>query len=343
MAHVDADRNLLFGLLALQNNFIDRDALVDAFLAGSPTARSPGPGPSRSRRPCRRAGTCSWPAWSKSTSSSTATTPRRAWRRSARSARCARICRASPTPTCRPAWPTSPRHARTMTRIAPSPQAEFGRLDLRRQPVPHPPPSRQGRAGPGLRRPRRGARPRGRAQGDPGPPRRRPATAAPGSCRRPRSPAGWSIPGSCRSTAWATTPTAGRSTPCGSSRATASRTRSRRFHEADRRPEARSRRSGRSRLRELLRPVHRRLQRDGLCPQPGRAAPRPEAGQHHAGPVRRDAGGRLGAGQAGRSRPEEAAPATAVAHGGDRCGRRSGSGLGPTTLAGSARRAPRPT
>ena len=26
-----ADRNLLFGLLALQNNFIDRDALVDAF------------------------------------------------------------------------------------------------------------------------------------------------------------------------------------------------------------------------------------------------------------------------------------------------------------------------
>jgi serine/threonine protein kinase len=31
MAHVDADRNLLFGLLALQNNFIDRDALLDAF------------------------------------------------------------------------------------------------------------------------------------------------------------------------------------------------------------------------------------------------------------------------------------------------------------------------
>ena len=31
MAHVDADRNLLFGLLALQNNFIDRNALLDAF------------------------------------------------------------------------------------------------------------------------------------------------------------------------------------------------------------------------------------------------------------------------------------------------------------------------
>src|SRR6516225_4758155 len=26
-----ADHNLLFGLLALQNNFIDRDALIDAF------------------------------------------------------------------------------------------------------------------------------------------------------------------------------------------------------------------------------------------------------------------------------------------------------------------------
>jgi hypothetical protein len=31
MAQDDADRNLLFGLLALQNNFIDRDDLVDAF------------------------------------------------------------------------------------------------------------------------------------------------------------------------------------------------------------------------------------------------------------------------------------------------------------------------
>jgi serine/threonine protein kinase/tetratricopeptide (TPR) repeat protein len=31
MARVDADRNLLFGLVALQNNFIDRGALLDAF------------------------------------------------------------------------------------------------------------------------------------------------------------------------------------------------------------------------------------------------------------------------------------------------------------------------
>ena len=45
--------------------------------------------------------------------------------------------------------------------------------------------------------------------------------AEPGSCSRPRSPAGWSIRASCRSTAWAPTPTAGRTTPCVSSAATA--------------------------------------------------------------------------------------------------------------------------
>ena len=53
--------------------------------------------------------------------------------------------------------------------------------------------------------------------------RRRPRTAGPASSSRPRSPAAWSTRASCRSTAWAPTTTAGRSTPCGSSRATASR------------------------------------------------------------------------------------------------------------------------
>ena len=44
--------------------------------------------------------------------------------------------------------------------------------------------------------------------------------------------------------------------------------------------------------------VHRRLQRDRLRPQPRRAAPRHQAGQHHRRQVRRDAGRRLGPGQA---------------------------------------------
>ena len=43
--------------------------------------------------------------------------------------------------------------------------------------------------------------------------------------------------------------------------------------------------------------VPRRLQRDRLRPQPRRAAPRHQAGQHHRRQARRDAGGRLGPGQ----------------------------------------------
>ena len=47
--------------------------------------------------------------------------------------------------------------------------------------------------------------------------------AAPGSCSRPRSPAGWNIRGSSRCTAWGPIRTAGPITRCGSSGATASR------------------------------------------------------------------------------------------------------------------------
>ena len=74
-----------------------------------------------------------------------------------------------------------------------------------------------------------------------------------------------------------------------------------RFH-ARRRP-GRTRASGPGAAR-AARPVPRRLQRDGVRPQPGRAASRPQAGQHHARPLRRDAGGRLGPGQGDR-RPDE--------------------------------------
>ena len=48
-------------------------------------------------------------------------------------------------------------------------------------------------------------------------------SAASGSSPRPRSPADWSTRASCRSTAWAPTAAAAPITPCGSSRATASR------------------------------------------------------------------------------------------------------------------------
>ena len=62
-------------------------------------------------------------------------------------------------------------------------------------------------------------------------------------------------------------------------------------------------------LQQAARPVPRRLQRDRLRPQPRRAPPRPEAGQHHARRVRRDAGGRLGPGQERRPAGGEAGSA----------------------------------
>ena len=46
--------------------------------------------------------------------------------------------------------------------------------------------------------------------------------------------------------------------------------------------------------------VHRRLQRDRVRPQPGRAPPRHQAGQRHRRQARRDPGGRLGPGEGGR-------------------------------------------
>ena len=62
------------------------------------------------------------------------------------------------------------------------------------------------------------------------------------------------------------------------------------------------------RVPAVARPVPRRLRRDRLRAQPRRAAPGPQAGEHHARPIRRDPGGRLGAGQGdrqGRHRPDD--------------------------------------
>ena len=73
-----------------------------------------------------------------------------------------------------------------------------------------------------------------------------------------------------------------------------------RFHEAEAQP---GRTAGQARpgVARTAGSVPRRLRRDRLCPQPRRPASRPEAGEHHAGPVRRDAGRRLGTGQGRRS------------------------------------------
>ena len=165
---------------------------------------------------------------------------------------------------------------------------------------------------------RRGAEPRGRPQGDPG--RGTPTTprAARGSCSRPRSPAGWSTRGSSRSTAWATTRDGRpfyamrfirgdslKEAIDGSTRPTAAR--------------RATRRSGRWRCGSCSAGSSTSATRS---PTPTAAAccTATSSRQHHAGPVRRDAGRRLGPGQgvgpaegdgagrdgSGRSRPSSA-------------------------------------
>ena len=54
-------------------------------------------------------------------------------------------------------------------------------------------------------------------------------------------------------------------------------------------------------LRRAVAAVPRRLQRHRVRPHPGCLAPRPQAGQRHRRPVRRDPGGGLGPGQAART------------------------------------------
>ena len=115
---------------------------------------------------------------------------------------------------------------------------------------------------------------------------------------RPRLPAGWSTPGSSRSTAWGPTTAAGRSTRCGSSGATPSRRRS-------------------SASTPTIAPRRRRPAVARAAPPPAavpdvcnaieyahsrrRPAPGHQAGQRDRRQARRDARGRLGPGQAARA------------------------------------------
>ena len=121
--------------------------------------------------------------------------------------------------------------------------------------------------------------------------------AGPASYWRPKSRAGWSTRGSCRSTGWGPTAWAGPIMRCDSSAARASSRRSTASAKAKT-----SRRAGAG-LAPAPRPFPRRLQHDGVCPQPGGHPSRHQAGEHHARALRRDPGRRLGAGQGRRRRP----------------------------------------
>ncbi len=101
--------------------------------------------------------------------------------------------------------------------------------------------------------------------------------------------------------AWAPTTTAGRSTPCGSSRGTASRRPSSPTTSGTRSPTRASASSAR-----LLGRFIDVCDADRVRAQQGCPAPRPEAAQRDAGAVRRDAPDRLGPGQG--HRPSRAVP-----------------------------------
>ena len=76
----DPSRDLLFGLLALQNGLIDQAQLVAAFQAWTrDKGRHPGRAPRRPRRPGRGPARVRSRRWCRAISRSTAATPRRAW------------------------------------------------------------------------------------------------------------------------------------------------------------------------------------------------------------------------------------------------------------------------
>ena len=217
-----ADLNLLFGILALQMDFVTRDALIAAMHAwvldkdkplGRILRRARGPGRSP-LSPC-------WNRWSPSTWQCTAAIRSAAWPPRSPRGRSSMTSGRSPTrtsrPPCRMSRPTTrpyATHRRRGSARDDRPAAADSRFVLLR-------PLRRGGARRGLRGPRPGAEPRGGPEGDPGPPRRRPRQPCPVPARgrdhrRPGAPR--HRPGLRPG---ARTPTAGRSTPCGSSAATA--------------------------------------------------------------------------------------------------------------------------
>ena len=97
--HPGVARNLLFGILALQMNFIGRDALWAPSTPGWATRAGRSHGSCENKDTSRRGNSRLSMACSCSTSRSTATTPSAVWRRCPRYLRCGRCSRRSPTPT----------------------------------------------------------------------------------------------------------------------------------------------------------------------------------------------------------------------------------------------------
>ena len=316
--HPATDRNLLFGVLALQLDFLGRDALIAGMNAWVLAKTRP------------LGGSCASSGALSAARLDPARRPGRRARRRSRRGRPGSLESVTSRSTVADGLAPSP----TRTRSPPCPSWTRGRRPAgrpppaqRRLPLPAAAAARPRRARRGVRRRGRGAAPRGGPQGDPAAPRRRPGQPGPVPPARPRSPAAWSTPASSPSTAWARTPDGRPYYAMRFVRGDSLKEAIDRFHQADgagRPPAERA-----LAFRELLRPVRRRVQRDRLRPQPGGDPPRPEAGQRHARPVRRDAGRGLGPGQgrrrpAGRTRPTTRPPTRPSAPAGEHAGRHPG-------------------
>ena len=195
MSH--ADRNLLFGILAVQMNFVGRDALIAAMHAwvlersqplGRILVEQQALSPARhdlleqlvDEHLAAHGGDAEK---SLAAADGLGADPRRAG--AGRRPRDPGYAR--PRPWRRGRHAAGPRgHALLFRAFA-----------GRRLAVRDPPAARPGRPGADLRGPRRRAEPRGRAQGDSDPNTPTTRTAAPASCSRPRSPGGSSTPASC--------------------------------------------------------------------------------------------------------------------------------------------------
>ena len=306
MASAHADRNLLYGLLALQMDFITRDDLIEAMQAW---ALDKGRPLERVLRDRGRIGDEDHDALEhmlrrhlarhggdpEKSLAAVAVPPEvhdglRSLADPEVTASLGRLATPTATPT--------PRDGRR-----PDPARPLGDPQLRRgggrlaRPLPGRPAARPGRARRGLRRARHRAEPRGRAEADPRPPRRRRGRPPPlrlrgRGHRRARAPG--DRPGLLprqrprhRPALLRDAVHPGRLAPGRDRRLPRRGVAGRPVGPLARAPPAAG-------------AADRRLQRRRLRPRPGRSAPRHQAVEHHGRQVRRDPGGRLGPGQGRR-------------------------------------------